>query len=139
MRKLLSAASAALIGVGAMCATAAPAGAADWHGHDSAWHGGYHGYYGGWRGGHGHGGDDWVWGLGAGLAGFALGAAVASPYYGGYYGYPGYYGYGGPYYGGPYYGGYYPGYYGYGQCVGTRRYWDGYYGRWVVQRYYYAC
>ena len=52
-----------------------------------------------WRGGH------WGWGgaaIGAGIAGFALGAAVAStaaPYYAAPYGYDGYYGYAPGYYG----------------------------------------
>ena len=59
--------------------------------------------------------------VGAGLAGFALGAAIAD---GGYYG--------------PYYGGYYAG--GpYGDCVAHRRVWDPYAGGWVMRPYYYAC
>jgi hypothetical protein len=85
--------------------------------------GGWRGGWGGWRGGGWRGG--WGgWGLGAGvLAGAAIGAAIAAPYYGGYpydsyYGvyaepYPSYYeAYAGPYpsysYGYP---GYYAGYY----------------------------
>ena len=133
MRKFLTAGVAALTAAGAISATATPAAAQP--------HGGFHGgFHGGWGGGyHGHGG--WGYGVGAGLAGFALGAALASPYYYGpnyYYG-PGYYG---PGYYGPGYGyGYGPGYNGYGPatCVGSRQVWDPYYGRWVWQSYYYGC
>jgi hypothetical protein len=131
MRKVLTAALAALTVGGSIAATATPAAAqhAHWSGHTGGghWSGGHWGGRGGYYGGHYHGdNDDWAWGLGAGLAGFALGAAVSHPYYNdGYYG-----GYYGPGYG---YG------YGYGTCVGTRRVWDPYYGGWVIRRFYYDC
>ena len=118
MRKILTAGAMALTTLGSLGATATTADAAPhggWHG--GGWHGG-----GGWRGGRG-----WGWGVGAGLAGFAIGSALARPYY-----YDGYYG-------GPYYGpGYYDGYYG-ADCVGTRRVWDPYYGGYVIRRFHYAC
>lgn len=124
MRKYLTSGVAALTAAGALAATATPA-AAQPHG---GFHGGFH------SGGFHHDHGDWGIGVGAGLAGFALGAALASPYnYG-----PGYY-YGPSYYPGYYYG---PGaYYGYGAstCVGSRQVWDPYYGRWVWRRYYYGC
>jgi hypothetical protein len=131
MRKFLNAGVAALTAAGAISATATPAAAQPRGG----FHGGFHG--GGWGGGYHHGYGGWSYGV-AGLAGFALGAALASPYYYGpnyYYG-PGYYG---PGYGYGY--GYGPGYYDYGRatCVGSRQVWDPYYGRWVWQRYYYGC
>ncbi|MCU4181849.1 hypothetical protein [Bosea sp. BH3] len=69
-----------------------------------AWNGGwgrpgwgYRGYYGGWRG------NRWAWGAAGLVAGTAIGAAVASPYY---YGDPYYYGrpvYGAPVYAEPVY------------------------------------
>ena len=149
MRKLITAGLAALTLGGSLAATALPAAAAPhgshggggWHGggggHSSGggWHGGggggWHGGGGGWHGGGGgwHGGgfhhgddDDWGWGLGAGLAGFALGAAFADrPYYYDYS--PGYY--------------YDDGYY--GTCVGHRRVWDPYVGHYIIRRFYYAC
>lgn len=114
MRKLLTSGLAALTAAATIGATATPA-AAEPHG----WRGGEHE---GWRGGDR---DDWGWGLGAGLAGFALGAAIASPHYR----------YGPSYSYGPYYG------YDYGPatCVGTRRIWDPYIGAYVIRRFYYAC
>jgi len=79
----------------------------------------------------------WGWGGGAffgGLiAGGLIGAAIARPYYGGYYGYPGYYGYGYGYGYSPYAYGYaYPSYsdYGYGSPYGGGYYSGGYYGGW---------
>ena len=83
MRKILTAALAALTLGGAAAATATPADAYPYHG---GWHGG------GWHGG-GAG-----WAVGAGLLGLAVGASLASPhyYYGpppAYYAGPGYWGY----------------------------------------------
>jgi len=109
MRKFVTAAAAALTCAASLGATATTAEAAPWHG---GWHGGYHG---------GHG-----WGyVGAGLAGLAVGAAIANshPYYG-YGPYYGYYDYG-------------PGYY--GSCVSYRHVWDPYYGGYVTRRVYYPC
>jgi hypothetical protein len=123
MRKILTAAAAALTLAGGLAATTAPVQAqtrgygGNWHGGGGGWRGGgWHG--GGYRGGYYHGGG---WGYGAAaLGGLALGAALASPYnYGPGYGY-GYYDYG-------------PGYYDNGGCA--RQVWDPYYGRWTV-RYY---
>ena len=113
MRKTITAALAALTFGGAVMATAAPAAAeGHWHGH------------GGWsRGG-------WGWGGAAvaGVAGLALGAALADsgrPYY---YDRPAYY-YDDPYYGGrPY-----------ATCYGSREVWDPYLGHYVIQRTRYAC
>ncbi|HEX3408131.1 MAG TPA: hypothetical protein VHS81_12910 [Caulobacteraceae bacterium] len=120
MRKILTAAAAALTLAGGMAATTVPAQAQTRGFHGGGFHGGgFRG--GGWRGGGGHwrgGGGGWGWGVGAGLAGFALGSALASPYY---YG-PGYYGYD-----------YGPGYYD-GGCA--TRVWDPYWGRWTVR---YVC
>ncbi len=114
MKKILTAALAALTLGGAVAATATSADARPYGG----WHGGGGYYHGGWHGG-GAG-----WALGAGLAGLAVGAAIA----------------GGPhYYGpGPYYGGYYGGP-AYGVCYAPRRVWDPYYGGWVVQNVRYPC
>jgi hypothetical protein len=96
MRKFLSVLIAvAALGVAAV-ATSGTAEARWGYG----WHGGW-----GWRGG-------WGWGPGPWIAGAAVGAAIAAPYY--------YGGYGG-------YGPYYP--YGYGYGYGCRRAWNGYY--WV--------
>src|ERR1700676_2904539 len=96
MRKLLSAALAAVTLCGSVLGAAAPASAQEWR------HGG-----GEWRG---HRGDDDAGiGIAAGIAGLALGAALASNggYHRGYYrSYPGYYGYGGGDYGYGGYGGY---------------------------------
>ena len=108
MRKALTAALAALTLGGAITATAATtAEARPFYGH---------GYY-------GHRGN----GAGlavAGIAGLAIGAAIASPHY-----YGGPYAYGpGPYAYGP----------GYGTCYATRWVWDGY-GRRIPVREAYAC
>jgi hypothetical protein len=123
MRKILTAATAALTLAGALVATTAPV-QAQTRGHGGSFHGaavrggGFRG--GGYRGGYGYrGGGYRGYGIGAGLAGFALGAALASPYYG--YGYGPYYDYG-------------PGYYGYANSC-AQRVWDPYWGRWTV-RYY---
>jgi hypothetical protein len=121
MRKILNAgvsalAAAAMIGMAATPAAAAPHGGG-FHGGGGGFHGGgWHG--GGWHGGGWHGGG-WGWGIGAGLAGLAIGSALAYPY--GYYG-PGYYDDYGP-----------------DECVGAHRVWDPYYGGWVVRRFYYPC
>ena len=117
MRKMITAALAALTLGGAVAGAAAPASAAGWHG--GGWGHGY-GYRGGWHGG-------WGWGGGAllaGVAGLAVGAAIADnhPYYGGGY-YPGPYAYGGPY----------------ATCYGRRDVWDPYMGRYVIERVPYAC
>lgn len=108
--------TALAVATGAMAlATTAPASA--------QYRGGYHGgYHGGYRG-HGDGA------LVAGIAGLAIGAAIASDhrgYRGGYYDRP----YRGDYYydRGYYRGGYYDdGYYAYRGCYLERR-WDPYYG-----------
>lgn len=117
MRKTLTAALAALTLGGAISATAVSGADARPY-----YHGGY--YHGGYRGGNGAA-------VVAGVAGLAIGAALASnhgPYYHGYYG-PGY-----AY--GPYYG---PAYYGPATCVTTRWVWDPYLGRNIAQRVPYAC
>ncbi|THD64762.1 hypothetical protein [Phenylobacterium sp.] len=107
MRKTLTAALAALTLGGAISAAAVTGAEARPFYH----HGG------------GHGGA-----VVAGVAGLALGAALASnhPYYG--YGY-------GP---GPYAYGYGPGYYG-GTCFTTRWVWDPYAGRRIPERVPFAC
>src|SRR3569833_4412557 len=101
MRKVLTAALAAITLGGAVCATAAPAEARP------------HGYYGHYYGHH-RGGDAGA-AVAAGVVGLALGAALAgnshSYYDRGYYA-PGYYA---P----SYYGGY-----GYRMCESTRWVWD---------------
>jgi hypothetical protein len=118
MRKIVTAALAALTLGGSVAATAVPAQA---YPHDG-WHGGGH-----WHGGGGWRGDDAGLAVAAGVLGLAAGAAIASdrPYY-----------YDRPYYGRAYYGG--P-YYGYGACVSHRRVWDPYYGGYVVRSFRYAC
>jgi hypothetical protein len=108
MRKILTAAAVALTMAGSLAATTTPVQAQARHG------GGFRGGGGGFRGGgfrrgRGWRGGGWGWGVGAGLAGFALGSALASPYY------------------------YGPGYYDYYGCAS--RVWDPYWGRWVI-RYY---
>jgi hypothetical protein len=112
MKKILTAAIAAITLGGAVCATATPASAQRWEGH---------------RGGHyGNGGAA----VAAGIAGLAIGAALASDH-------PHYYR---SYYGGPYYGP--PAYYGpsyYGTCYATRWVWDPYIGRRVPVREAFAC
>jgi hypothetical protein len=124
MRKVLTAALAAITLGGAVCATAAPAEA---RGHYGG--GGYHGGGGRYYGGHGGAGVA----VAAGVVGLALGAALAGD--------RGYYDRG--YYGGGYYDrGYYPGYYGYPgyrTCESTRWVWDPYIGRRVPMVSRYAC
>ncbi len=111
MRKILTAALAALTIGGAVAATSTPASAEP--------HGGWHG------GGYGHGyGRGYGPGLaiGAGLLGLAVGASLAEPHYA----------YGPPpgYYAGP-------AYYGYAADCRVQYRWDGYAGRYVpVQRCY---
>ncbi len=122
MKKILTAALAALTLGGAAIATATPADARPYGGH---WGGGYY-HGGGWRGGYrgGYAGPALV----AGLAGLAVGAALTGPHYGYGYGYgpgPGYY--------------YGDGYAPYGACYATHRVWDPYYGRWILQRSEYPC
>jgi hypothetical protein len=113
MRKILTAALAALTVGGAVAATAVPADAAPY-----GWHGGYHGR------GYGPG-----LAVGAGLLGLAVGASLAGPHY--YGPGPGYYG---PAYGPAY--GYGPAYRYYGGCRVHYR-WDPYAGRNVpVERCY---
>ena len=92
MKKVLTTLLAAAAIGGTVLAMSSPA--------DAWWRGGWGGPGWGWRGG-------W-WGPGPFVAGAAVGAAVAAPYY-----YRGYYGY--PY--GPY------------SYYGCRRVWNGYY--WV--------
>ena len=112
MRKMLTAALAALTLGGAVAATTTPAQAEPWRG--GGWHGG--GWHEGWRG------DDAGWAVGAGLLGLAVGASLASPHY--VYGPPP------AYYAGPAYYGYY------GECRVHYR-WDPYAGRYFpVQRCY---
>jgi hypothetical protein len=134
MRKVLTAALAAITLGGAVCATAAPAEARD------------HGYYGGggyggggrYYGGHHH--NDAGVAVAAGVVGLALGAALAGDH--GYYdrGYydRGYYDRGYGYYDR----GYDPGYYAYGgyrTCETTHWVWDPYIGRRVPMVRRYAC
>jgi hypothetical protein len=115
MRKIVTAALAALTLGGAAMATTSQADAA-----------GY-GYHGGYGGGYGYRGGGWGGGaLVAGIAGLAVGAAIAGNHPG-YYGGPGYY-YGDPYYGRPY-----------ATCYAERQIWDPYYGRYVIQHVPYAC
>ena len=123
MNTKIKAGLAALLAVGTVAASAAPANADRyWGGHEGRW-GGHERYEHGYYGGRGYGGGAL---LGAGIAGLAVGAALASPRYGyghGYgYGYrPRYYDYG-------------PGYYDYGTCLVRRSVWDPYYGGYIVRR-----
>jgi hypothetical protein len=105
MRKILTAAAAALTLAGGLAATTTPVQAQTRGFHGGGFHGGFRG--GGFRGGHFRG-RNFGFGVGAGLAGFALGSALADPYYYDDYGY-------------------------YGGCA--QRVWDPYWGRWTV-RYY---
>ncbi|HEX5263964.1 MAG TPA: hypothetical protein VFW13_10585 [Phenylobacterium sp.] len=119
MKKLLTAAMAAITLGGAVLATAAPAEARP------------HGYYGGGYYGGYHHHDNTGAAVAAGVVGLALGAALASNH--GYYN-RGYYG-----------GGYYPAYgYAYAPpayrvCESTRWVWDPYIGRRVPVTSSYAC
>ncbi|MBS0335143.1 MAG: hypothetical protein JSS35_20435 [Proteobacteria bacterium] len=116
MRKTLTAALAALTLGGAVSATAVTGADARPY-----YHGGY---------GYSHRGNAGA-AVVAGVAGLALGAALASnhPHYGYAYG-PSYYG-PAPYAYGPYYG---P-----ATCYSTRWVWDPYVGHRVPQRFAYAC
>jgi hypothetical protein len=122
MRKILTAAVAALTIAGGALGAMTPAMAAP--------HGDFHGggfRDGGWRGGDRDGfrGDG---ALVAGVLGFGLGAALAGPSYGYGYGYgPGYYA--DDYAYGP----------GYATCIGRERVWDPYARRYVIERVRYAC
>lgn len=119
MRKILTAAVAALTIAGGAVGATTPAMAAP--------HGDFHGD-GGWRGGDRDGGFRGDGALVAGVLGFGLGAALASPNYGYGYGYgPGYYA--DDYAYGP----------GYATCVGRQRVWDPYYHRYIIERVRYAC
>lgn len=116
MRKILTAALAALTLGGAVAATTATSADAAPRG----WHGGYGYHGGGYYRGYGPG-----LAVGAGLLGLAVGASLASPYYG-----PGYYAPGPGYYAGPASYGYY------GGCPVHYR-WNPYAGRYYpVQRCY---
>ncbi len=118
MKKILTGALAALTAASALAISAAPASARDWDDR-----GGW-----GWR----HDNDGGA-AVAAGIAGLAIGAAIAGdhPYYGGYYGYapaPVYYDAPPPaYYVGPSYYGYY------GRCHAQWR-WDPYWRRYVRVR-----
>ncbi|HEX3700991.1 MAG TPA: hypothetical protein VHV27_09990 [Phenylobacterium sp.] len=119
MRKTLTAGLAALTLGGAIAAAAVPATA-----EARSFHGGGRG---GWDHHRGHGGGG---ALVAGIAGLAIGAALAD---GGHHYYRGGYGYG---YGPDYYG--YSGY-GYGVCESRHWTWDPYIGRRVLVTHHYAC
>ena len=128
MRKTLAAGLAALTFGGAVAAAAVPttAEARGWHG------GGYRGGYGGY--GYRHYDNNGAV-IVAGIAGLAIGAAIADgghrSYYRGGYGYgPGYYGYPPGYYD---YG------YGYQTCISRHWVWDPYIGRRVLVTSRYAC
>ena len=108
MKKLLAGAAALLTTLTGALASASPAQAeGSWGRHGGGFHGGYGGGY-GYRGGYGHRGGGAGGAVFAGLAGLAVGAALAHPH--GYYGPPRVY-YGPPpaYYAGPYYYGWYEG------------------------------
>jgi hypothetical protein len=129
MRKILTAALAALTFGGAVAASTAPAEAQAYHRWGGGgWHGGGYRYY-----GHGH--SDAGVAVAAGVVGLALGAAIASDHGGGRY-------YGRGYYGGGYYD--YPGYYGYYRegyrvCESSHWAWDPYAGRHILVTDRYAC
>ena len=125
MRKTLTAGLAALTFGGAVAAAVVPATA-----EAREWHGGYHGGYSHYRG------DNNGAAIVAGIAGLAIGAALADSghhsYYRGGYGYSR---------GSDY--GYAPGYYdydeGYRTCESRRWVWDPYIGRRVLVTSHYAC
>ena len=136
MNKILTAGIAALTLVGTTAASVTPAAAQSYR-YGYGGYGGYSGYR------YHHRGDTTGAAIAGGLAGLALGAAIAGNHNDRYYGHRYY---GGGYYGGGYYGGgyYSPGYYddyggGYAVCTGRRTIWDPYIGGYVVQRYNYAC
>ena len=122
MRKTLAASVAALTFGGAVAATAIPTAA------EARPHGGYHGGYG--YGGHYYRHDNNGAAIVAGIAGLAIGAALADggrshTYYRGGYGY-----------------GYSPGYYDYYRpriCESRRWTWDPYIGRRVLVTSRYEC
>jgi hypothetical protein len=121
MKKVLTAALAALTLGGAVATAAAPADARPYDGH----------YYGG---GHYYRHDNGGAAVAAGVVGLALGAALASNAHPYYYD-RGYYDRG--YYGPAYYG---PGYYApYRVCETTRWVWDPYVGHRVPVAERYAC
>jgi hypothetical protein len=122
MRKTLAAGLAALTFGGAVAAAAIPtaAGAREWHGG--------HGYRGDW----GHHRRDNGGAIVAGIAGLAIGAALADSGRHSYY-HRSYYDYG-----------YAPGYYDYDDyapavCESRRWVWDPYIGRRVLITHHYAC
>ena len=118
LKKILIGAAAVMSVAGVTLSTSTVADAAPYGGHGGGgYHGGGGGYHGGgygYRGGgYGYRGG-YGYGIGAGLLGVAIGASLASPYYGAppaYYNGAGYWGY-------------------YGGCRGYWR-WDSYYGRYV--------
>ena len=121
MRKTLAAGLAALTFGGAIATAAIPATAEARP---------YHGYYGGYHG-YGHHHDNSA-AIVAGVAGLAIGAALASGNHHSYYR-SGYYDYG-----------YAPSYYDYGyrpyaMCESRRWVWDPYIGRRVLVTSHYAC
>src|SRR5579871_3452319 len=121
MRKMLMAAAAAATLV---AGSAAPAQAQS---HVHMGNGHFNHFSGrGFRGGFRHDRGD---AFAAGVFGFGLGAALASPYYYNdyYYDYPGYYGYD------------YDDYGYYGSCYSSQWVWNPYYGRYVRERVRYAC
>ena len=126
MKRILTAAIAAITLGGAVSATATPASAEHWEGH---------------RGGGHYGRGDGGAAIAAGVVGLALGAALASDhgyshsYDRGYYN-RGYYDGGYGYYGAPAYAYEYPAY---RTCETTRWIWDPYIGRRVPVRQAYAC
>lgn len=122
MTKTLAAAMAAVTFGGAVATAALPSAA-----QARDWHGGYR-YYGGY---HHHRGDAAGAALVAGVAGLAIGAALADrPHYYRSYAYaPAYYP---PYYDDDYYGGY-------AVCESARWVWDPYIHRRVLVRHRYAC
>lgn len=124
MRKTLAAGLAALTFGGAIAAAAVPATA-----EARDYHGGYHGggYY---HGGYGHYHNDGGAAVVAGIAGLAIGAALADSGHHSYY--RGGYGYG-------YAPGYYDDGYGYRTCESRRWVWDPYIGRRVLVTSHYAC
>jgi hypothetical protein len=122
MRKILAAGMAALTVGGAVATAALPSTvqAREWHGGHHNWRG--HAYRGDWRH-HRH--DDGA-AIVAGIAGLAIGAALADDgrgYYGYGYGYPAYYDYG-----------YRP-----AVCESDRWVWDPYIGHRVLVRRHYPC
>jgi hypothetical protein len=121
MRKIVTAGLAALTLAGGAMATTSPATAQSWRGEHEGFRGGDRGDFRGFRG-RGDRDDDGGAALLAGVLGFGLGAALASPRYE-YRARPHYYeddGY-------------------YGVCYARERVWDPYIGQYVIERVRYAC